>query len=148
MGRFYLTIKRDLKSRFASVARNLWGGEVSYFFFLSSLPTLARSFLALAYCPIIRPLGFSMTSLTRPMRKPPLINDTDWPEFDQDFHDLIIFGVTKDLLPSVGKTSAGDRHRQTYRDRMHKFRAEMRSRPASVLQFADVQSAAGLSNLS
>jgi hypothetical protein len=48
------------------------------------------------------------------MRKPPLVNDSDWPEFDQEYHELLIYGVTQDLLPTVGKSGVGDRHRQTF----------------------------------
>ena len=43
------------------------------------------------------------------MRKPPLVNDSDWPEIDQEFHDILIWGVTQDLLPTLGKASVADR---------------------------------------
>lgn len=74
------------------------------------------------------------------MRKPPLVNDTDWPEFDQEYHDLLIWGVTQDLLPTLGKSGVGDRHRATFKDRMSAFIGNRDSQPASIFVFGNVQS--------
>lgn len=74
------------------------------------------------------------------MRKPPLVNDSDWPDFDQDFHDLLVWGTTKDLLPALGQTSTGDRHRVTYENRLQTFRRTKDERPGVLLVFSDVQS--------
>jgi len=80
------------------------------------------------------------------MRKPPLVNDEDWPEFDQEFHDLLIWGTTKDLLPTIGKSGTADRHRETFEQRMLDFAAEKNYRPAAIHVFADVQSYVGAQN--
>ena len=80
------------------------------------------------------------------MRKPPLVNDEDWPEFDQEFHDLLIWGTTKDLLPTIGKSGTADRHRETFEQRMLDFAAEKNHRPAAIHVFADIQSYVGTQN--
>ena len=79
------------------------------------------------------------------MRKPPLVNDTDWPEFDQEYHDLLIWGVTKDWLPTVGKGSVAAVHRASYKDRMAQFRGESDSGVNAIFVFGNVQVAAGVS---
>jgi len=73
------------------------------------------------------------------MRKPPLVNDSDWPEFNQDFHDLLIWGVTADLLPTLGKSGVADRHRATFEARMSEFTGDNNSQPASLYVFGNVQ---------
>ena len=73
------------------------------------------------------------------MRKPPLVNDSDWPEFNQDFHDLLIWGVTADLLPTLGKSGVADRHRATFETRMSEFTGDNNSQPASLYVFGNVQ---------
>lgn len=78
------------------------------------------------------------------MRKPPLVNDSDWPEFDQEFHDLLIWGTTKDLLPTLGKGAVGDRHRLTYRERLNRYAREREPAPNAIWVFADVQTVAGI----
>jgi hypothetical protein len=80
------------------------------------------------------------------MRKPPLLNDGDWPEFDQEFHDLLVWGTTQDLLISFGKGDVADRHRLTFTERLQEFRREKDSQPNMVWVFSDVQSATGITN--
>jgi len=74
------------------------------------------------------------------MRKPPLVNDTDWPAFDSDYHMMLVFGVTKDLLPTFGKTSVADRHRDTYDEMMRALKASFPDEPSEFFTFSDVQS--------
>ena len=78
------------------------------------------------------------------MRKPPLVNDSDWPEFDQEFHDLLIWGTTQDLLPTVGKGTTADRHRLTFKERMKEFLGVKDSDPRAIWVFSDVQNAIGI----
>ena len=80
------------------------------------------------------------------MRKPPLVNDTDWPEFNQDFHDLLIWGVTADLLPTLGKAGVADRHRATFEARMLEFTGDNNSQPASLYVFGNVQNRVQMRN--
>ena len=78
------------------------------------------------------------------MRKPPLLLDNDWPEFNSDFHDLIVWGVTKDLLPTLGKSSVSDKHRLTYRERLRRFTRTETPAGEATWVFADVQSQVGI----
>ena len=83
-------------------------------------------------------------NLRAEMRKPPLVNDSDWPEFDQDFHDLLVWGSTKELLPGLGKGSTGAAHRLTYKDRMARFTREKEPASSAVFVFSNVQAAVGI----
>jgi hypothetical protein len=80
------------------------------------------------------------------MRKPPLVNNGDWPEFDQEYHDLLVWGTTMDLLPSFGKSGVADRHRLTFDQRMKEFRGTKDTTPNAVWVFSNVQSGVGISN--
>ena len=79
------------------------------------------------------------------MRKPPLVNDDDWPEFDQEYHNLLVFGVTKDLLPSLGQRATAFDHGRTFKDLLKQFMGLTNSIPGPNFQsFSNVQ-AAGVS---
>lgn len=80
------------------------------------------------------------------MRKPPLVNDSDWPEFDQEYHDLLIWGASQDLLPTLGKGTTADRHRLTFRDRMKDFLGTSRYDSNAIWVFSNVQNAVGVQN--
>ena len=80
------------------------------------------------------------------MRKPPLVNDSDWPEFNQDFLDLLFWGVTADLLPTLGKAGVADRHRATFEARMLEFTGDNNSQPASLYVFGNVQNRVQMRN--
>jgi hypothetical protein len=77
------------------------------------------------------------------MRKPPLVNDGDWPEFDQEYHDLLVWGTTKDMLSTIGKVETADRHRATYNERLRKFTGDVNDTPGAIWIFANVQTQAG-----
>ena len=77
------------------------------------------------------------------MRVPPLINDFDWPKFDEQFHDILIFGVTQDLLAAWGKSDTAGAHRVTFRERMEEFTGSASYAPAAIHVFSNVQSAPG-----
>jgi len=78
------------------------------------------------------------------MRKPPLVNDTDWPEFSEEYHMLLVFGVTMDLLPGLGMVEQADRHRDSFDELLKQMQESNQRRPANVLQFRDVQSMGGV----
>ena len=71
------------------------------------------------------------------------MNAADWPEFDQDFHDLLVFGATRDLLPSLGQSAIADRHRVTFRDRLAQFKDRMGYRSSAYNVFVNVQTQVG-----
>jgi hypothetical protein len=77
------------------------------------------------------------------MRKAPLINDSDWPEFDQNYHQLLIWGVNKTLLPGLGKAATADRHRLAYDDMLKDFLGSQNASEHNIYIFADVQSKSG-----
>jgi hypothetical protein len=80
------------------------------------------------------------------MRKPPLVNDGDWPEFDQEYHNMLVYGTTMDLLPGLGKPQVASAHRLTYREMYKEFTGEKNEEPSAVWVFGDVQSHAGNRN--
>ena len=77
------------------------------------------------------------------MRVPPLVNDYDWPKFDEQFHDILIFGVTQDLLAAWGKSDTAQAHRVTFGERMEEFTGSASYAPAAIHVFSNVQNAAG-----
>lgn len=77
------------------------------------------------------------------MRKPPLVADSDWPEIAQEYHDLLVWGVTQDLFPKVGLESIADRHARTYQERMREYLSSIGENNLTILSthvFADVLS--------
>ena len=60
-------------------------------------------------------------TITAQMRQPPLVEDEDWPEIDQDFHDLIWRGTLVDLGPKIGMASFADRVAITFENRLDEF---------------------------
>lgn len=77
------------------------------------------------------------------MRKPPLVNDSDWPEFPDAFHLLLVYGVTMDLLPTLGKAETAGAHRASYDRLMGELRKSVSRRSMNVWRLADVQSGHG-----
>jgi hypothetical protein len=73
------------------------------------------------------------------LRVPPLMNDYDWPKFDEQYHDLLIWGVTQDLLAAWGKNDTAGAHRLTFKERMDEFQGRATSAPASIHVFSNVQ---------
>jgi hypothetical protein len=72
------------------------------------------------------------------MRKPPLVNDDDWPEIPENYHDLIVEGVAASLLPTVGKTGAADRSQRRFDRRLKKFSGKSQKRAGRLRTFENV----------
>lgn len=72
------------------------------------------------------------------MRKPPLVNDDDWPDFNEEFHDLLLYVAGKEILPHYGKTEQADRFAVFARERMKKFKDLASPRANRELVFDDV----------
>ena len=72
------------------------------------------------------------------MRKPPLVNDDDWPEIPENYHDLIIEGAAASILPVVGKTSAADRSQRRFDRRLKKFSGKTQKRAGRMRTFENV----------
>lgn len=71
-------------------------------------------------------------------KKPPLIYDSDWPDLPDSYHDLLVSGPSGYLLPSVGKTTTGDRQGGWYTRRLDKFSGKQDRRPGRIRTLADV----------
>lgn len=77
------------------------------------------------------------------MRVPPLVDNYDWPKFDEQFHDVLIWGVSMDLLAAWGKSDTAGAHRLTFGQRMDEFTGRATSAPAAIHVFSNVQTQAG-----
>lgn len=75
-------------------------------------------------------------------QKMPLVNNSDWPEIPDKFHHLLVFGVTKDLLPNLGKVEVGQVHAADFRQLLKEMVAAQNKGSATTRMFADVQSGA------
>jgi len=73
------------------------------------------------------------------MRVPPLYHDYDWPKFDEQFHDLLIWGVTQDLLAAWGKPDTAGAHRITFNERIEEFKSVVNASSAAIHVFENVQ---------
>jgi hypothetical protein len=72
------------------------------------------------------PDGALTYSIRAEMRKPPLVEDDDWPEIEQEYHDLLIYGAAIDLLPKVGLLEAGLAMKDTFDKRLKEYLARQR----------------------
>jgi hypothetical protein len=68
----------------------------------------------------------------------PLVNDDDWPEIDDHFHDLLLYGPGEELLPNCGKPDLAAVFARKYRERLKEFKNKYAPRPNLMGQFADV----------
>jgi len=99
-----VTVK-DVDGNTLSVIPPYWGDSPSYQWWeLWPEPAAAQTY-------VVRSLA----------HKPPLVNDDDWPEIPEMFHDLLIYGPQSMLLAGKGKEAAAARALQKYTDRKQKF---------------------------
>ncbi len=78
------------------------------------------------------------------MHKPDLINDGDWPELDEDFHNMLIWGASAEVLPVVGKSTMGDKMAQRFENGINEMSDYQQMRPNRVRVFSDVTSSPSL----
>lgn len=72
------------------------------------------------------------------MTKAPLINDDDWPEIPEEYHDLLIYGAAAALMGVVGKPGMGDRMTSKYSQRLGKFTGKTQNRRGISRTFGNV----------
>tara|TARA_R100000315_G_scaffold62430_1_gene43958 strand:+ start:3305 stop:4306 length:1002 start_codon:yes stop_codon:yes gene_type:complete len=77
--------------------------------------------------------------------KPDLVFDEDWPEIDEDFHNLLVYGACAEILPAFGKAGYASMMKSMYDDKLSSFQSLVDPRPNLVLQASDVH--AGSANL-
>jgi hypothetical protein len=81
--------------------------------------------------------------LTAQAYKPDLVNDEDWPEFDDQFHDLLTMGAAAEVLGVFGKPEMGRTYAGMYKERFGEYRSYVDPSPNLIQTAADVQSSAG-----
>lgn len=82
--------------------------------------------------------------LTAQAYKPDLVNDEDWPEFDDQYHDLLTMGAASEVLSAFGKGEMARTYEGMYRDRLKEFRSYVDPSPGLIQTAADVQSGSGV----
>lgn len=70
--------------------------------------------------------------------KPDLVNDDDWPDFDENFHDLLLYGPGAEVLPSFGQENLSVQYAQLFNQRWREYKRMVDPAPNLVQTFADV----------
>ena len=116
-----VTIK-DTSDNTLAVIPPYWGDSPSYQWWeLYPIPDAAITY-------VVRTLA----------KKPPLINDDDWPELDSRYHDLLIHGAQAILLPLVGKGQAGQLAARKYEQRKEDFLGHREQKQVTSRKFKNV----------
>jgi len=71
--------------------------------------------------------------------KPDLVKDEDWPDIDDYFHNLILYGAGVEVLPSFGKDDTAMLFKQMYTERISEYRSGVKRDSNLTQTFADVQ---------
>lgn len=137
----YDSIERIVKTRNDGVAA--WTGNVTVTDSGSNTLSVIPSWVA---SPTYQWVGFfpipdaDITyTLSAMAYKPDLVHDEDWPEFDDDFHDLLDYGGAEEVLPAFGKPDYAKSFGNMFTERMREYRSWIDPKPNLVQQFADVQ---------
>lgn len=72
------------------------------------------------------------------MRKPDLIADSDWPDIDEDFHSMIVWGAGAQVLPNAGKGPQADRMAADYQRSMGNISGSEDDTPNRIRTFSNV----------
>jgi len=71
--------------------------------------------------------------------KPELVRNEDWPEIDDYFHNLILWGAGQEVLPSFGKNDVARSFENMYAQRIREYRSSVDMNPGLTQTFSDVQ---------
>lgn len=77
-------------------------------------------------------------TLTAMAFKPDLVNDHDWPDFDDQYHDLLDYGAGQEVLPSLGKPDLAVMLGDLFDQRFKEFKTQVDPRPDLIQTYADV----------
>ena len=77
------------------------------------------------------------------MNKPNMINDADWPDIDEDFHDAILYLAAGEALPAFGNEGLAARMMEDGKDEIEALAGTRVSRNI-IRQFVDVTTSAGV----
>ena len=67
-----------------------------------------------------------------------LVNDEDWPDFDDHYHDLLHLIAGSHVLPTLGKPDVGILYGQYGKDMMEDFKGAVDKKPNAYLISNDV----------
>jgi len=70
--------------------------------------------------------------------KPPLVNDDDWPEIPEEYHDLLSLGPEAALLVSKGKEAAVSWAQIKYNERKESYLGRKQHRGVRKRRFNNV----------
>lgn len=71
--------------------------------------------------------------------KPDLVNDDDWPDFDEDYHRLLTYLGSAEALPLFGKKDTAAMNGAKGEQGLDEFATRLDPQPNVVLTFANVQ---------
>jgi hypothetical protein len=76
------------------------------------------------------------------MRKPDLVNDEDWPEVSDEFHNVLVWGAASEVMPSVGKFPQAQLMQRNYQDGLRRYKqATGMTQPNRIRVMSDVTTA-------
>tara|TARA_R110000744_G_scaffold271950_1_gene384950 strand:- start:2172 stop:3167 length:996 start_codon:yes stop_codon:yes gene_type:complete len=79
------------------------------------------------------------------MRKRALINDDDWPDIDEEFHNMLVWGAGSEVLPVLGKMGVANRLRLDFETALDEFAGIQEERPNLMRVFSDVTTGPSIS---
>ena len=77
--------------------------------------------------------------------KPPLVNDNDWPEYDDQYHDILTFLAAGEALPLFGKQTLATQYLGQGNERLQEFKNSLDVKPniSHVMDNVQMASARG-----
>ena len=66
------------------------------------------------------------------------MNDDDWPDIPEEYHDLLVWGPAAALMPAVGKTAMGDRYQNRFNRRLKRYMTGQQKRRGMIRTFENV----------
>lgn len=75
-------------------------------------------------------------------RKPDLLNDNDWPQLHEDWHELVVLGAGPELMIAAGKPNQAQRMLAEFQDMLPRMKARVQYRP-SLKTFRNIQNQPG-----
>ena len=61
--------------------------------------------------------------------KPLLVNDNDWPEYDEQYHDILTLLSAGEVLPLFGKQTLGSQYLMQGNERLTEFKNSLDVKP-------------------
>jgi len=72
------------------------------------------------------------------MRKPDLLNNEDWPEITDEFHNVLVWGAAAECMPSMGKLQHAGQMSRMYNEGLRRYKSSTGMRqPNRIRVMAD-----------